>query len=96
MALTVTYMCLLVVLLRCFINKVLKCKACYHFISPEQLIGWRASFVFIEGCIYRRNLPVTGGVEGGNGEAHTSPNVEKWLGAYTYECSAIAKLDKLL
>lgn len=35
--------------------------------------------------------------EGGkNGEAHTTPNVEKWLGAHTYEYSAIAKLDKLL
>lgn len=64
MVMTVTYMCLLVVLLRCFINKVLRCKACYHFISSEQLIDWRASFVFIEGCIYRRNLPVTGGGAG--------------------------------
>lgn len=30
------------------------------------------------------------------GEAHTAPNAEEWLGAPTYECSAIAKLDKWL
>lgn len=53
----------------------------------------RASDLFIAGCIYKRNLPATGSVMR---KEHISPNAEKWLGAHTYECSAIAKLDKLL
>lgn len=59
--------------LSCFIEmfyiQVLKYKVCYHFISSEPLISWKASQVFIEGYIYRRNLPVTG--EGGKMEKHT-------------------------